>query len=38
MPGVQTLLPLMLDHVAKGRLSLQRLVELTSGPAARIRA
>ncbi len=33
MPGVQTLVPLMLDHVAKGRLSLQRLVDLTSaGP------
>lgn len=33
MPGVQTLLPLMLNHVAAGRLSLQRLVELTSaGP------
>ena len=30
MPGVQTLLPLMLDHVAKGRLSLTRLIELTS--------
>jgi dihydroorotase len=34
MPGVQTLLPVMLDHVAAGRLSLERLVELTgSGPA-----
>jgi len=33
MPGVQTLLPLMLDHVAAGRLSLERLVELTAhGP------
>lgn len=30
MPGVQTLLPLMLNHMAEGRLSLQRLVELTS--------
>ena len=28
MPGVQTILPLMLDHVAKGKLSLSRLVEL----------
>jgi len=28
MPGVQTLLPLMLDHVNAGRLSLQRLVDL----------
>ncbi|MFV0622965.1 dihydroorotase [Sphingomonas sp. ac-8] len=33
MPGVQTLLPLMLDHVAAGRLSLQRLIDMTSaGP------
>ncbi len=33
MPGVQTLVPLMLDHVNKGRLSLQRFVDLTShGP------
>lgn len=28
MPGVQTLLPLMLDHVHHGRLSLERLVDL----------
>jgi dihydroorotase len=33
MPGVQTLLPLMLTHVANGKLSLERLVDLTShGP------
>ncbi|AEH63271.1 dihydroorotase [Zymomonas mobilis] len=33
MPGVQTLLPLMLHHVAEGRLSLARLVDLVSyGP------
>ena len=33
MPGVQTLLPLMLDHVADGRLTLQRLIDLTApGP------
>jgi dihydroorotase len=33
MPGVQTLLPVMLTHVAEGRLSLERLVDLTShGP------
>ena len=33
LPGVQTLVPLMLDHVSKGRLSLQRFVDLTSaGP------
>lgn len=36
MPGVQTLLPLMLTHVAKGRLSLERLVDLTSHGAHRI--
>ena len=34
MTGVQTLVPLMLDHVNAGRLSLARLVDLTStGPA-----
>lgn len=34
MPGVQTLLPLLLDHVSEERLSLARLVDLTaSGPA-----
>jgi len=33
MPGVQTLLPVMLTHVARGRLTLERLVDLTShGP------
>jgi dihydroorotase len=33
MPGVQTLLPIMLTHVARGRLTLERLVDLTShGP------
>ncbi|MGA2951949.1 MAG: dihydroorotase [Caulobacteraceae bacterium] len=33
MPGVQTLLPVMLTHVANGRLTLERLVDLTShGP------
>jgi dihydroorotase len=33
MPGVQTLLPVMLDHVHHGRLSLQRLSDLvTAGP------
>lgn len=36
MPGVQTLLPVMLDHVAQGRLSLQRLVDLTSAGPARL--
>jgi dihydroorotase len=33
MTGVQTLVPIMLDHVNKGRLTLQRLVDLTAhGP------
>ncbi len=36
MPGVQTLVPLMLDHVARGRLSLERMVDLTSAGPARI--
>jgi dihydroorotase len=36
MPGVQTLLPLMLDHMNAGRLTLQRLVDLTSAGAARL--
>jgi dihydroorotase len=36
MTGVQTLLPLMLDHLHAGRLSLTRLVDLTSGGPARV--
>lgn len=36
MTGVQTLLPVMLDHVNQGRLSLQRLVDLASAGPARI--
>jgi dihydroorotase len=36
MPGVQTLLPLLLDHMNAGRLSLERLVDLTSAGPARI--
>ncbi len=36
MPGVQTLLPVMLDHVHAGRLSLQRMIDLTSAGPARI--
>jgi dihydroorotase len=36
MPGVQTLLPLLLDHLAAGRLTLPRLVDLTSAGAQRI--
>lgn len=30
MPGVQTLLPVMLGHMAEGKLSLEKLVSLTS--------
>ncbi len=36
MPGVQTLLPLMLDHVANGRMSLERLIDMTSAGVQRI--
>jgi dihydroorotase len=36
MPGVQTLLPIMLTHVADGRLTLERLVDLTSHGANRL--
>lgn len=36
MPGVQTLVPVMLGHVAKGRLSLERFVDLTSAGPARV--
>lgn len=36
MPGVQTLVPVMLTQVAEGRLSLQRFIDLTSAGAARI--
>jgi dihydroorotase len=36
MPGVQTLLPLLLDHMNAGRLSLERLVDLTSAGPQRI--
>ncbi len=36
MPGVQTLLPLLLDHFNAGRLTLQRLIDLTSAGANRI--
>jgi dihydroorotase len=36
MPGVQTLLPVMLDHVSQGRLSLGRLVDLTAHGPARV--
>lgn len=36
MPGVQTLLPLMLNHVAEGRLTLQRLIDMTSAGPQRV--
>jgi dihydroorotase len=36
MPGVQTLVPVMLTHVAEGRLSLERFVDLTSAGVARV--
>ncbi len=36
MTGVQTLVPVMLDHVNAGRLSLLRLVDLTSAGPARL--
>ena len=36
MPGVQTLVPVMLTHVAEGRLTLERFVDLTSAGANRI--
>ena len=36
MPGVQTLVPVMLDNVAKGRLSLERFIDLTSAGPARV--
>ena len=36
MPGVQTLLPILLTHAAEGRLSMERLVDLTSHGANRI--
>jgi dihydroorotase len=36
MPGVQTSLPLLLDHMNAGRLSLERVVDLTSAGPQRI--
>ncbi len=36
MPGVQTLLPVMLDHVNAGRLTLERLTELVCANPARL--
>ncbi|AQS87005.1 dihydroorotase [Neoasaia chiangmaiensis] len=36
LTGVQTILPIMLDHVTQGRLSLSRLVDLMAAGPARI--
>ena len=36
MPGVQTLVPVMLDYVNKGRLTIERFVDLTSHGPSRI--
>ncbi|GAD60493.1 dihydroorotase [Brevundimonas sp. BAL450] len=36
MPGVQTLVPVMLTHVANGKMSLERFIDLTSAGAQRI--
>jgi dihydroorotase len=36
MPGVQTLVPVMLDHAAAGRLSLLRFADMTSAGPARL--
>ena len=36
MPGVQTMVPIMLTHVNNGKLSLQRFVELTSAGPQRV--
>lgn len=36
MTGVQTLVPIMLDHVNAGRLSLERFVQLSSSEPARL--
>ena len=36
MPGVQTLATILLDHVNKGNLTLERFIDLTSGGAQRI--
>lgn len=36
MPGVQTLVPIMLNHVAEGRMTLERFVDMTSHGAQRV--
>jgi dihydroorotase len=36
MPGVQTLVPVLLTHVAEGRMTLERFIDLTSHGANRV--
>jgi dihydroorotase len=36
MPGVQTIVPLMLTHVADGKMTLERFIELTSAGPQRV--
>jgi dihydroorotase len=36
MPGVQTLVPVMLTHVAEGRMTLERFMDMTSAGAQRV--
>ena len=36
MPGVQTIVPVMLTHVANGKMTLERFIELTSAGAQRV--
>jgi dihydroorotase len=36
LPGVQTLVPVLLDHVHAGRMTLERMVDLTSAGPARV--
>jgi dihydroorotase len=36
MPGVQTIVPVMLTHVADGKMSLERFIELTSAGPQRV--
>jgi len=36
MPGVQTMVPVMLDHIAHGRLTMERFIDLTSSGPERV--
>jgi dihydroorotase len=36
MPGVQTIVPVMLTHVANGKMTLERFIELTSAGPQRV--